>query len=114
MKHIRHLGEWEHDHLERYNHGKQAKIIHTAGYRIMYSRDVPGTHGCAENNYKYGKYRDKHRHHGGLQEAGLFNTINIVLNPDKLLSLRDHERLFGNICLLFEGVNHNEKDRINI
>ena len=44
------LGKGKHNHLEGYNHGKYKQEVKSLRDHTLHSRDIPGTHGAANEN----------------------------------------------------------------
>ena len=109
MSHIRQLRHREHNHLERYDHGKYKHIIQYVGHTGFYSGQVISGHGSKQNDRCHRKYRDKSRPSEGCEETCFFNTVHIVGKPCKSLCGRQCERIVTDEQFSFKGVDQHEE-----
>ena len=80
----------------------------------LYPGDIPRAHGTAEDDRRHGKYSDENTPSESLDQAGLLNAADIVLQPHKHVPRRDLKRRFADICFLFKRINEHQYDRIHI
>ena len=111
MSHIRQLRHREHNHLERYDHGKYKHIIQYVGHTGFYSGQVISSHGSKQNDRCHRKYRDKSRPSEGCEETCFFNTVHIVGKPCKSLCGRQCERIVTDEQFSLKGVDQHEENR---
>ena len=111
MGHIRQLRHSEHNHLERYNHGKYKHVIQHVGHTGFHSGQIVRSHGSEQNDRRHGKYSDECRPSESCKEPGLFNTVHIVGKSCKSLCGRQCERIVTDEQFSFEGVDQHEENR---
>ena len=107
------IGQGEHDHLERNNHGKNAKVINNLGEGIIHPGNIPCGHGSAQQNQKSGGKSNENTIASRLVEwiVPECHAINIIIKTDKSLSIGQGKKLCVNCSVRFKRVVQYDNDR---
>ena len=125
MQHVRELGQCEHDHLERYDHGEEAEQVDCLCRCVVNAGDIPRAHGAAQNDQGNRRDCDEQRVTEGFEEACLVDCICIIeesykcllntLDPSVIPScdrhIADAERVLENVGFPLKRVQDNDKYR---
>ena len=113
---VRRAGEREHDHLERDDHGEHAEIIYDLAEEAPDAGNIPRGHGRAHENERRGGERDEKAVAHGLQKRVVAegHALDIVLEADKAVRVREGKRLRVDGGVALEGVHQNDEDRHNV
>ena len=99
--------------MEWHNHIEQEQGVEQFSYPIVYAHNPPCSHVGAQNNQRNRSHCNKEGPSKRGEEVRGFNTARIVLKPHKGFARRKSESVFGNICLLLEGVDEYQNNREN-
>ena len=110
------LGEGEHDHLERHDHGKDAEVIDAAAELAVHAGDVPRGHRGAQQYQRRGDKRDEKAVKRGLPEGIVAegDALDVVRPAGKALGGGQGKGLGLDIGVELEGVDYHSQHRQDV
>ena len=110
------LGEGEHDHLERHDHGKDAEVIDAAAELAVHAGDVPRGHRGAQQYQRRGDKRDEKTVERGLPEGIVAegDALDVVRPAGKALGGGQGKGLGLDIGVELEGVDYHSQHRQDV